>query len=55
LIVEAVEEVPEQILGREAERSDLIECATISDLMLGKGQVTPENTVLTNEWWVGPR
>jgi hypothetical protein len=43
LNVEAVEKVPKQILGRDAEKSDLLECATINDLMLGKGQVTPEN------------
>jgi len=47
--VEAVEKVPEQIFGRDAEKSDLIECATINDLMLGKGQVPPENTVLTRQ------
>jgi hypothetical protein len=47
--VEAVEKVPKQILGRDPEKSDLIECATINDLMLGKGQVTPENTVLTRQ------
>jgi len=41
--VEAVEKVPKQILGRDAEKSDLIECATINDLRPGKGQVTPEN------------
>ncbi len=41
--VEAVEKVPKQILGRDAEKSDLIECATINDLMPGMGQVTPEN------------
>ena len=41
--VEAVEKVPKQILGRDAEKSDLIECATINNLMPGKGQVTPEN------------
>jgi hypothetical protein len=41
--VEAVEKVPKQILGRDAEKSDLIECATINDLMPGKGQETPEN------------
>jgi len=40
---EAVEKVSKQIPGRDAEKSDLIECATINDLMLGKGQVTPEN------------
>jgi hypothetical protein len=42
-IVEAVEKVPKQALARDAEKSDLIEWATINDLMLGKGQVTPEN------------
>jgi hypothetical protein len=47
--VEAVEKVPKQILGRNAGESDLIECATINDLMLGKSQVTPENTVLTRQ------
>jgi hypothetical protein len=30
-------------------KNDLIECATINDLMLGKGQVTPENIVLTGQ------
>ena len=49
LDVEALEKVPKQILGRDAEKSDLIECATINDLMFGKGQVTPENTVLTRQ------
>jgi len=47
--VEAVEKVPKQILGRDAGKSDFIECATINDLMLGKGRVTPENTVLTRQ------
>ena len=41
--VEAVEKVPEQILGRDAEKSDLIECATINDLHVGKGKLIPEN------------
>jgi hypothetical protein len=36
-IVEAVGKVSKQILGRDAEKSDLIECATINDLMFGKG------------------
>jgi hypothetical protein len=49
LSVEAVEKVPKQILGRDAEKSDLIECATINDLILGKDQVTPENIVLTRQ------
>ncbi len=47
--VEAVEKVPKQILGRDAEKSDPLECATINDLTLGKGQVTPENIVLTRQ------
>jgi len=29
------------------EKNDLTECATINDLILGKGQVTPENIVPT--------
>jgi hypothetical protein len=33
--VEAVEKVPKQILGRDAEKNDLIECARINDLMPG--------------------
>jgi hypothetical protein len=49
LIVEAVEKVPKQILGRDVEKNDLIECATINDLMLGKGQEAPENIVLTRQ------
>jgi hypothetical protein len=49
LVVEAVEKVPKQILGGNSEKSDLIECATINDLMLGMGHMTPENTVLTRQ------
>jgi hypothetical protein len=46
--VEAVEKVPKQILGRDAEKSDLIECATINDLMFKKSQEgPPENIVVT--------
>ena len=41
-LVEAVEKAPKHILRRDAERSDLIECAAINDLMPGKCQVTPE-------------
>ena len=48
-VVEAVEKVPKQFLGRDAEESDLIECATINDLMLGKGQETPKNIALTRQ------
>jgi hypothetical protein len=44
--VEAVEKVPKQILGRDGEKTDLTECATINDLMLGRGQVTPEKWFL---------
>jgi hypothetical protein len=47
--VEAVERVPQQVLGRDAEKSELIKCATINDLMLGKGQVTPEDIVLISQ------
>jgi hypothetical protein len=48
-IVEAVEKVPKQILGRDVEKNDLTECTTINDLKLGKGQVTPENIILTGQ------
>jgi hypothetical protein len=47
--VEAVEKVPKQILGRDVEKNDLTECTTFNDLILGKGQVTPENIVLTGQ------
>jgi hypothetical protein len=47
--IEAVGKVPKQILGRDAEKSDPIEYATINDLTLGKSQVTPENIVLTRQ------
>ena len=40
--VEAVEKVPKHILGRDAEKSDLIECATINHRMPRKGQVLPK-------------
>ena len=48
-IVEAVEKVPKRILGWDVEKNDLTEFATINDLMPGKGQVTPENIVLTGQ------
>jgi len=48
-VVEAVEKVPKQILGQDAEKSDLLKCATINDLILRKGQETPENIVLTHQ------
>jgi len=44
LVVEAVEKVPRQIPERDAEKSDLMECATINDLMLGKGQGPPKTS-----------
>ena len=47
--IEAVEKVPKQIFGRDAEKNDVTECATINDLMVGKGQVTPENVALTRQ------
>ena len=47
--VEAVEKVPKQIPGRDAEKSGLIERTRINDLMLGKGQETPENILLTRQ------
>ena len=49
MIVEAAGKVHKQIPGREAERSDLIECATIDDLMSGKSQDLPENIALTRQ------
>jgi len=42
--VEALEKVLKQTPGRDAEKRDLIECATVNDLMLAKGQESPENT-----------
>jgi hypothetical protein len=47
-IVEAVEKVPKQIFGRDAEKKDLTECATINDLILGM-EVISENIVLTGQ------
>jgi hypothetical protein len=47
MTVEAVEKVSKQIPWGNSEKSDLIECATINDLMPGKGQVTPESIGLT--------
>jgi hypothetical protein len=34
--VEAVEKVPKQILGEDAEKSELLKCTTINDLILGR-------------------
>jgi hypothetical protein len=41
--IEPVGKASKQILRRDGEKADLTECATINDLMLGRGQVTPEN------------
>ena len=49
LFVEAGEKVSKQILGRDVEKNDLAECAKISNLMVRKGQVSPENVVLTRQ------
>ena len=43
-IVEAVEKALKQILGRDVEKSDLIECTTINDLMIARGQERPPKT-----------
>ncbi len=48
-VLEAVEKVSKKILGQDEEKSYLLKCATINDLMLGEGQVTPENIVLTRQ------
>jgi hypothetical protein len=48
-ILEAIGKISKQILGRDAGKSDLIECTTVNGLMLGKGQVTHENLVLTRQ------
>ncbi len=44
---ETVEKVPKQILGWDAEKNDLTECATINDLIIMRGHETPENHLLT--------
>ena len=44
---ETVEKVPRQILGEDAEKNDLTECATINDLTIMRGHETPENHPLT--------
>ena len=41
--VEAVGKVPKMVLGRDAEKSEVIKCPTINDLMFRKGQVIPAN------------
>ena len=47
--VEAVEKVPKQIFGWDVEKNNLIECTTFNGLILGKGQVTPENVLLASQ------
>ena len=44
---ETVQKVPKQILGGDAEKNDLAECATINDLTIMKGRETPKNQALT--------
>jgi len=44
---ETVEKVPKRILGWDAEKNNLTECATINDLIIMKGHETPENHPLT--------
>jgi len=46
--IEAVEKVPGQVFGRDAEKNDLTECATFNNFMLGKVQV-PTVIVLTGQ------
>jgi hypothetical protein len=36
-----------QVLGRDAEKNDLTECAEINDLIIMRGHETPENHPLT--------
>jgi hypothetical protein len=45
--VEIGEKVPKQVLGKDAEKSDFIECATITYLQVGKSQETSENVALS--------
>jgi len=44
---ETVEKVPKQILGGDAEKNDLTECATIDDLIIRRGHEAPKNQALT--------
>ena len=44
---ETVEKVPKQIIGEDAEKNDLAECATINDLTITRGHETPKNHTLT--------
>jgi len=41
---ETVEKVPKQILGWDAEKNDLTECATINDLVIMGGMRPPKTT-----------
>jgi len=54
--VEAVEKVPKQIPGQDAKKSDLIECATINDLMPGKGSsdFRPATLIVVTGFFYGP-
>jgi hypothetical protein len=40
---ETVEKVPKRILGGDAEKNDLTECATINDLTIMRSHETPKN------------
>jgi len=44
---ETVEKVPKQILGGDAEKNDLTECATINDLTITRGHETHKKNPLT--------
>ncbi|HXX35635.1 MAG TPA: hypothetical protein VEM15_14265 [Thermodesulfobacteriota bacterium] len=44
---ETVEKVPKQILGGDAEKNDLTECATIDDVIIRRGHETLQNHPLT--------
>jgi hypothetical protein len=41
---ETVEKVPKQILGEDAEKNDLTECATMNDLIVTRGHETPQKS-----------
>jgi len=44
---ETVEKVPKRILGRDAEKNDFTECATINHPTIMKGHDTPKNQAST--------
>ena len=44
---ETVEKIPKQILGGDAEKNDLTECATSNDLTIMKRHETPQSHPLT--------